>query len=86
MATTKKNDATGENVSFEYGGHTYSVPPAEEWDIEVLEAVDAQQMTVALRALLGGDQYAKFRANHRKVRELGEFFEAANKAVEGGNS
>lgn len=81
-----KNDATGQPVSVEYNGATYMVEPADNWDIEVLEAVDAQKMTVALNALLGDEQYKAFRAANRKVRSLGEFFEAMGEATAAGNS
>jgi len=80
-----RNDATGEPVEFEFNGETYEIPPAEEWDLEVIEAIDAQKMTTALRALIGDEQYERFRASNRKARSLAEFFEAAGKAVNAGN-
>lgn len=84
--TAKKNDALGVSHTVEFNGDTYEVLPAEDWDLEVLEAIDESRMTVALRALLGDEQYAKFRATNRKVRDLGEFFTAAGKKVGAGNS
>lgn len=84
--TTKKNDALGTIHVVEFNGETYAVPPAEDWDLEVLEAIDESRMTTALRALLGDEQYAKFRAGNRKVRDLGAFFTAAGKKVGAGNS
>ncbi|MCF3174789.1 hypothetical protein IPZ61_15835 [Streptomyces sioyaensis] len=84
MAT--KNDATGAATAVEFNGDTYQVPPAEDWDLDVLEAIDDSKMTLALRALLGDEQYAKFRATNKKVRDLGAFFEAAGKSVGAGNS
>lgn len=81
-----KNDATGESIDFTFGGAKYTVPPADDWDIDVLEAIDEQRLTAALKSLMGEAQYTKFRARHTKVRELGELFEAASKAVAGGNS
>ncbi|MFE1763103.1 hypothetical protein ACFW81_02605 [Streptomyces angustmyceticus] len=84
MAT--KNDATGTATAIEFNGATYQVPPAEDWDLEVLEAIDDQRLTHALKALLGEDQYKAFRVFNRKVSNLGEFFEVAGKAVSAGNS
>jgi hypothetical protein len=81
-----KNDATNADFSVEFNGDTYSVPPADDWDLDVLEAIDDGLMTKALRALLGSDQYAKFRASNKKVRDLGAFFDVAGKAVNAGNS
>ncbi|MGW6754529.1 hypothetical protein [Streptomyces sp. NPDC055006] len=85
MATTKKNDAIGEVHVVEYNGETYAVPPADDWDLEVLEALDENHVTAALRSLLGDEQYAKFRKSNTKVRALGEFFTAAGKKVGAGN-
>ncbi|MFF1812388.1 hypothetical protein ACFVXW_25305 [Streptomyces sp. NPDC058251] len=84
MAT--KNDATGTPTPVEFNGDTFLVPPADDWDIDVLEAIDDQRMTHALKALLGDDQYATFRKTNRKVADLGKFFEVAGKAVGAGNS
>ncbi|MFI2187994.1 hypothetical protein [Streptomyces sioyaensis] len=84
MAT--KNDATGETTAVEFNGDTYQVSPAEDWDLDVLEAIDDQRLTHALKALLGDDQYKTFRASNRKVADLGKFFEVAGKSVGAGNS
>ncbi|WP_369190158.1 hypothetical protein [Streptomyces sp. R08] len=81
-----KNDVTGEAFSVEFNGDTYEVPPAEDWDLEVLEAIDDNKLSHALKALLGADQYATFRATNKKVRDLGSFFEVAGKKVGAGNS
>jgi hypothetical protein len=80
-----KNDATGDSVAVEYNGETYQVPPTEEWDLAVLEAIDENKMTTALRALLGADQYVTFRKTNTKVKALGEFMDVAGKAVNAGN-
>jgi len=86
MATTKKNDATGTAHEVEFNGETYIIPTADEWDIDVLEAIDEQRLTHALRALLGDEQYAKFRAGNKKVKALGEFMNVAGEKVNAGNS
>lgn len=84
-ANTRKNDATGTNFDVTFNGDTYSVPPADEWDLDVLEAIDEGRMTGALRSLLGDEQYTTFRATNRKVKDLGAFFEEAGKVVNAGN-
>jgi hypothetical protein len=84
--TTKKNDAIGKFHVVEFNGETYAVPPADDWDLDVLEAIDESRMTTALRALLGDEQYVKFRTTNKKVRDLGEFFTTAGKKVGAGNS
>lgn len=86
MAVAKKNDATGAPHEVEFNGETYLVPTADEWDIDVLEAIDEQRLTHALRALLGVEQYAKFRKTNTKVKALGDFMNAAGQKVNAGNS
>lgn len=81
-----KNDATGQPHTVTFDDETYLVPPADDWDIDVLEGIDDGKMTHALKALLGAEQYAKFRASHKKVADLGRFFEVAGKQVGAGNS
>jgi hypothetical protein len=81
-----KNDVTGKPFSVEFNGDTYEVAPAEEWDLDVLEAIDENKLTHALKALLGDEQYATFRATNKKVKDLGAFFDVAGKQVGAGNS
>lgn len=80
-----KNDATHTPFKVEFGGETYLVPPADDWDLEVIEAIDDQRLSHAMKALLGEEQYATFRKSNRKVSSLGAFFEVAGKAVGAGN-
>lgn len=82
----KANDATGEPHSIEFNGETYLVPPADDWDLAVLEAIDGEKMTHALKALLGDEQYEVFRAGNRKVKALGEFMTIVGEAAKAGNS
>ncbi|MET9425650.1 hypothetical protein ABZY06_33940 [Streptomyces sp. NPDC006540] len=86
MAVAKKNDATGTDHEVEFNGETYLVPPADDWDISVLEHIDGQKITFALKALLGDEQYAKFRKSNSKVSALGEFMNAASAKAGAGNS
>ena len=81
-----KNDATNTPHAFEFNGDNYEVPTAEDWDLDVLEAIDENKLTHAMRALLGDEQYAMFRKTNRKVKDLRDFFDAAGKKVGAGNS
>lgn len=81
----KKNDALGKAYDVEFNGTTYQVPPADDWDIDVLEAIDAGRVTVALRTLLGDEQYERFKAENRKAKALGEFVQRAGEVVGAGN-
>lgn len=71
-------EATGvESVEVEYAGHTYEMPGSlDDCDADVLEAIDAQKLSVAIRALLGPAQYAAFKAGKPKVRDFGGLFDA----------
>lgn len=84
MAT--KNDATGERIKVTFGGAVYTAPPAEQWGLDVLEAIDDGKLTHAVKALIGTEQYAKFRRQHSSVSDLGGLFEAIGKATNAGNS
>lgn len=86
MTTAQRADATAEPVSFVFDGDTYTVPPAAEWDLDVLEAVEGQQFTVAAKRLLGDKQYATFRKTHAKVADLNGLFDALGEATLAGNS
>lgn len=83
--TSKKTEALAENVDVKFGGATYTVPSAEEWDIDVLEAIDNEKITHALKSLLGDEQYVAFRKAHSKAKDLSAFLEVVIKAVGAGN-
>lgn len=86
MTTTQRADATDQPVTFIFDGDSYTVPPVAEWDLDILEAVEAQTFTVAARHLLGDKQYAAFRKTHTKVADLNGLFEVLGEATMGGNS
>lgn len=83
MATAK--DMASDTVSFEYGGNTFSVGDAEGWDVEVLEAFEDGKVVTAVRALLGPEQWATFKAGKPTVAELNGLFEVAAEALGLGN-
>ncbi len=70
---------------FEYDGARYHVPPAEEWDLDVFEALEEGKLVTGVKALLGPEQYAMFRKEHRTLKELTAFMEALQKAANAGN-
>jgi hypothetical protein len=81
MTTPAKAEATKVRPSFTFDGVKYSVDNTMEWDLEVLEAVEDDKIVSIVRALLGPDQWAKFKAKPRKVTDLNELFQAIAKAV-----
>ena len=74
-----------DSVTFEYGGASYAVGSADGWDVEVLEAFEDGKIVTAVRALLGVEQWARFKATKPTVGELNEFFEVAAEALGLGN-
>lgn len=81
--TTKaiKAEAQSTYTEVEYDGETYSVPPTMEWDLDVLEALEDGQIVKAVRALLGEEQYAKFKSTKPTVADLNALFEEIGKAA-----
>lgn len=76
-----KTEAVGEAVTFDYDGLTFTVPPASEWDLDVLESYEDGKIVATLRALLGADQWSKFKATKRTVQDLNDLFEAVQEAL-----
>lgn len=85
MTASQKAAATGGAVSFSYDGDDYTIPPSEDWPIEVVESIEEGRVVSAIKALLGPEQYAAFRAGHSTVKDLNGLFDAAGEAVGTGN-
>jgi hypothetical protein len=81
MTTPAKAEATKVRPAFTFDGVKYSVDNTMDWDLEVLEAVEDDKIVSIVRALLGPDQWAKFKAKPRKVADLNDLFQAIAKAV-----
>jgi hypothetical protein len=80
-----KRDALKTAQPFEFEGETYTAPASSEWDLDVLEALEEGRMIAAVKALVGPEQYARFRAKHSKIADLEAFMEALQGAVGAGN-
>ncbi len=78
---TAKTEALGESLSFDFDGDTYAVPPAREWDLDVLEAYEDGRIAATCRALLGPAQWETFRSKPRKVADLEALFLEVQKAL-----
>lgn len=76
MATqnTAKTEATNSPVEVEYDGETYTVAPAREWDLDVLEAYEEGMIARTVRSVLGAEQYQTFRSKKRTVGDLEDLF------------
>jgi len=81
--TTKKPtaaEALGEELTLEHNGVTYTLPPSDEWDYEVLEAFEEGRISGFLKSLLGTKQHDAFKATKPKVADVNAFVEAIQKA------
>lgn len=70
-------EADGGPVDVEYAGETYTFPAAlEDADGSVLEAIDDQKLSHAIRGLLSAADLDRFRRTHPRVRDYAGLFEA----------
>lgn len=76
-----KSEALGKEIKFEFDGETYTVPPAKEWDLDVLEAYEDGMIAKCVRALLGAEQWSTFREKKRNVGDLNDLFEEIQTAL-----
>lgn len=78
-----KNEAQDANVEFEFRGKKYVLPPnLNEADGDVLEHYENDKPISALKALLGEDQFAAYKAAEKpKVKDHIEFIGEAFKAL-----
>jgi len=62
-----------------------TVPPVAEWDLDVLEALEDDNWIIALRALLGPEQWATVHASQPKAihADLMALLEAVGSATAG---
>lgn len=80
MTNPVKADADNTEVTFEFKGDTYSVPPQSEWLVETLEFLEDGKITWVLRQLLGEDDWARFKSHKPKVPELGDLMTTLSEA------
>lgn len=85
MATPIELEATGKTATVTFKGIEYTIPASRnEVDIEVMELLEANQTTAALRVLLGAEQYAIFR-NGAKVPDIFDMLTAIQEVLGLGN-
>lgn len=76
-------EAKGKPVTFTYEGESYTVAPQAEWPLDVAELIEDQKFFGAARAILGNEQWGKFKAAHT-MGDVEPFFAALGEAI-GGN-
>lgn len=72
-------------VVFTYDEETYTIPSADEWSVEALEAFEDGKIATLLREVLGPEQWSTFKSKRRTMSDLNDLFEAANKRLDSGN-
>jgi hypothetical protein len=82
---TAKAEATASSLKIIFDGATYEIPPASEWDLDVIEYVEEGKITLACRALVGPDGWKTFRSKPRKIADLEGLFEAIQTGLGSGN-
>lgn len=66
-----------DTVAVDYGPNTYTLPASlEDCSGDVLEAVEDQKLSRALKGLLGTEQWAAFKLTEPKVRDYRGLFDA----------
>jgi hypothetical protein len=61
---------------------TLTIPASvEEWDVEAVEAFEDGKAAPALRAILGPKQWAAFKAEKPKTRDMAEVSDAVAEAM-----
>lgn len=86
MARTSKMaaaraEALSRPITFEYDGESYTIAPAAEWPLEVLDEFEDGRLTSCVRVLLGDDQWSRFRSKPRTLGDLNNLFDAAQRAA-----
>lgn len=74
-------EALDEPISFDFEGHTYSVPPAGAWSLDALERFEDGKILTFLRDVLSAEDYRTFKAAHSRVDAMSDFMEALQKAL-----
>ena len=66
----KKNEAApdeAQDIDFEWGGHTYTVPAEAFDDTEVVELYEDGKVISAVRQILGGEQWSDWKDRNRNT-------------------
>ncbi len=72
----------GETVTVTYAGVDYRFPAAlDDADGDVIDAVDDQKISHALRGLMPGGEWERFKATSPKIRDYAGLFDTYAKAI-----
>jgi hypothetical protein len=71
-----------DTIEVVYGGETFAFPAEmDDVDGDVLDALDDRKISHALKALLGDDQWLRFKKSKPKVSDYNGLFEKYAEAV-----
>lgn len=84
-AQAAKNEALENGVTFTFNGDSYTLPPSDDWDVEVMEHFEDGNPVIAVRALLG-EQWGEFKVKNPKVKDITDFADVLGKELGSGNS
>ena len=81
--TAIEAEATGaDTVDVAYGDATYAFPASlEDADGDVLDAIDDEKLSRALRGLMADGQWTEFKKTRPKVKDYAGLFEAYAQAI-----
>lgn len=80
--TPAEAEMTAETVEVQYNGMAFTMPASlDDADGDVIDAIDDQKLSHALRGLLDNEQWERFKATKPKVRDYGGLFEAFAAAI-----
>ncbi|MDG4792701.1 hypothetical protein [Micromonospora sp. WMMD1082] len=84
MSNPAKAEATGQPVTFEHAGQSYTVPPTAQWDLDAMEAYELGNIVTCVKLLLGPAQFEQFkpRGTKRTVGDLRDIFDAIQNAAD----
>ncbi len=74
LSAVKDEAAEVKTKVFTFDGEQWTMPSAEDWDLEVFELVEDQKIVSAVRMILGEKQWTKFKSKKRKAEDLMDMF------------
>lgn len=72
-ATKTKRTSTSDEITVTWRGVTYTLPQADDFPLDALEAEEQGKHLTALRLVLGPEQYKTWRGEARTARDAEEF-------------
>lgn len=77
----QQNEAENKPVTATWRDRDWTVPSTDDWPWDVLEAIDDEKFTIALRGLLSDEDYAAFKQFKPTVNDGAGLLEALAKAA-----